>query len=116
MTEIKPPDGLWRPKIVGEFLEGKYLEMEPNADNYNRNKYYFSDTGKLKDEQGNSIGVKGRIAVFGSVTLDDLMLRVPLGTDVGIIYEGEKINRGKKRPTKLFSLMSKERIPEEELG
>jgi len=116
MTEIKPPDGIWRPRIIGEFLEGEYLEMEPHADNYDRKKYSFSDTGQLKDEEGNSIGVKGRIAVFGSVTLDDLMLRVPIGTTVGIIYEGEKINRGKKRPTKLFSLMSKDRIPEEELG
>lgn len=110
MKEIKVPDGVWRPKNVGEVLEGEYLEREENADSYNRNKYHFTDNGQLKDSNGRPVGLKGRVAVFGSITLDDRMSRIPIGANVVIIYCGEKVNPGFKQPTKLFTVMSDEEI------
>lgn len=115
MKEIKAPDGTWRPKRIGEVLEGEYLEREEDADNYHRNKYYFTDNGTLK-ENGRPVGLNGRVAVFGSITLDERMSMIPIGANVAIIYCGEKVNPGFKNPTKLFTVMSDQEIeitPEE---
>jgi hypothetical protein len=115
MREVHGRDGVWRPKIVGEVLKGVYLRVEANADNWNRNKYFFDDKCQTKDQDGQPIALKGEIAVFGSVVFDDKMSRIPTGADVAIIYCGEKANLGKKNPTKLFDIMSKKIIkPSEE--
>nr|WP_319372493.1 hypothetical protein [uncultured Methanobacterium sp.] len=106
LKEIKAPDGIWRPKIIGETFRSKYLAFEPDADNYHRNKYTFADDGQLKDENGRPVGLKGHIYLFGSITLDDPMALIPIGADVGIIYCGERVNPGFKQPTKLFTVMS----------
>jgi len=122
MKEIKAPDGIWRPKTIGEVLEGEYLEREEDADNYHRNKYHFTDNGQLKDPNGRPVGLKGKVAVFGSITLDERMSMIPIGANVAIIYCGEQVNQGFKAPTKLFTVMSdqeieltteEEKIPEE---
>lgn len=115
LREIKGIDGVWRPNTIGEVLEGEYLEFEENADSYNRNKYTFTDNGQLKDSSGKPVGLEGRVSIFGSVTLDDKMKRIPIGASVAIIFCGEKINQGVKNPTKLFTVMSdNEEEPEEE--
>lgn len=106
LKEIKAPDGVWRPKVIGDTFRSKYLDFEPDADNYHRNKYTFADDGQLKDEEGRPVGLKGHIYLFGSTTLDDPMALIPIGSDVGIIYCGEKVNPGFKQPTKLFFVMS----------
>jgi len=113
MKEIKAPDGVWRPKIIGEVLEGEYLEREEDADSYHRNKYYFTDNGTLKDN-GRPVGLQGRVAVFGSITLDERMSMIPIGANVAIIYCGEKVNPGFKAPTKLFTVMSDQEIEPED--
>lgn len=105
MKEVKAPDGVWRAKRIGEVLEGEYLEREEDADSYHRNKYFFTDNGQLKDN-GRPVGMNGRVAVFGSITLDDRMSMIPIGANVAIIYCGEKVNPGFKQPTKLFTVMS----------
>jgi hypothetical protein len=106
MKEVHGNDGVWRPKTIGEVLRGIYLRVEPAADNWNRNKYYFDDKGKTLDQDGHPISLNGEIAVFGSVVFDDRMRRLPTGADVAIIYCGEQRNPGKKNPTKLFTIMS----------
>jgi len=106
MKEIHGNDGVWRPKIIGEVLRGIYLRVETDADNWNRNKYYFDDKGKTLDQEGHPIALNGEIAVFGSVVFDDRMRRLPTGADLAIIYCGEQRNPGKKNPTKLFTIMS----------
>lgn len=109
MKEVKAPDGVWRPKVIGEVLEGEYLEREEDADSYHRNKYYFTDNGTLKDN-GKPVGLNGRVAVFGSITLDERMSMIPIGANVAIIYCGEKVNPGYRKPTKLFTVMSDQEI------
>jgi hypothetical protein len=117
MKEVKARDGVWRPKNIGEVLEGEYLEREEDADSYHRNKYHFTDNGMLKDSNGRPVGIDGRVAVFGSITLDERMSKIPIGANVAIIFCGEKVNPGFKNPTKLFTVMSNQEIeitPEEE--
>jgi len=114
LREIKGRDGVWRPSIIGETLEGEYLEFEEDADSYHRNKYTFKDTGELKDESGKPVGLEGCISIFGSVALEDKMKRIPIGANVAIIFEGEKINQGFKNPTKLFTVMSNQEVEVEE--
>ena len=109
MKEVKAPDGVWRAKSIGEVLEGEYLEREEDADSYHRNKYYFTDNGMLKDN-GRPVGLNGRVAVFGSITLDERMSMIPIGANVAIIYCGEKVNQGFKAPTKLFTVMSDQEV------
>jgi hypothetical protein len=106
LKEIKGRDGVWRPTVIGESFKGKYLECVPDADNYHRNKYIFSDDNELKDSNGRLVGLDGRIALFGGVTLDDSMAWIPIGAQVGVIYCGERPNPGYKRATKLFTVMS----------
>lgn len=106
MKEVHGNDGVWRPKVFGEVLRGIYLRMEPDADNWNRNKYFFDDKGQTKDPDGEPIALKGEIAVFGSVVFDDKMRKIPVGANVAIIYCGEQANPGKKSATKLFTIMS----------
>jgi hypothetical protein len=106
MKEVHGNDGVWRPKTIGEVLRGIYLRVETDADNWNRNKYYFDDKGKTLDQDGQPIALNGEIAVYGSVVFDDRMRRLPTGADVAIIYCGEQRNPGKKNPTKLFTIMS----------
>jgi hypothetical protein len=106
LKEIKGRDGVWRPTVVGETFRGEYLERVPDADNYHRNKYVFSDEQELKDNRGRLLGLEGKISVFGGVTMDDRMEWIPLGAQVAIIYCGEKANPGIKNPTKLFTVMS----------
>lgn len=110
MKEIKDRDGVWRPTVISEYFKGEYLECIPDADNYHRNKYVFSDEGELKDSNGRPVGRDGHIALFGGVTLDDLMAWIPVGARVGVIYCGEKPNPGYKRATKLFDVMSDEEL------
>ncbi|WP_321422796.1 hypothetical protein [uncultured Methanobacterium sp.] len=107
MKEVHGNDGVWRPKIFGEVLRGIFLRMEPDSDNWGRNKYFFDDKGQTKDQDGEPIALKGEIGVFGSVVFDDKMRKIPVGAEVGIIYCGEQANPGKKSATKLFSIMSK---------
>ena len=106
LKEVKAPDGVWRPKVIGDTFRSKYLDFEPDADNYHRNKYTFADDDQLKDEEGRPVGLKGHIYLFGSTTLDDPMALIPIGSEVGIIYCGERVNPGFKQPTKLFFVMS----------
>jgi hypothetical protein len=106
LKEIKGRDGVWRPTVIGESFKGEYLECVPDADNYHRNKYIFSDDNELKDSNGRLVGLDGRIALFGGVTLDDSMAWIPIGAQVGVIYCGERPNPGYKRATKLFTVMS----------
>jgi len=106
LKEVHGNDGVWRPKVTGEVLEGYYLRKEAEADNWNRDKYYFDDQGKTLDPDGQRIAINNEIAVFGSVVFDERMRRVPIGAKVAIIYCGEQRNPGKKNPTKLFTIMS----------
>lgn len=106
MKEIKGRDGVWRPTVIGESFKGEYLECVPDADNYHRNKYIFSDDGQLKDPNGRPVGQDDHLALFGGVALDDRMSWIPIGSQVAIIYCGEKPNPGYKNPTKLFTVMS----------
>lgn len=106
MKEVHGNDSVWRPKVFGEVLRGIYLRMEPDSDNWGRNKYFFDDKGQTKDKDGEPIALKGEIAVFGSVVFDDKMRKIPVGANIAIIYCGEQANPGKKSATKLFSIMS----------
>lgn len=110
LKEVKGRDGIWRPTDIGESFKGEYLECVPDADNYHRNKYIFSDNDGFKDSTGRPVGLDGCIGLFGSITLDDRMAWIPIGAKVGIIYCGERVNPGFKRPTKLFTVMSDEEI------
>lgn len=105
--EIHGNDGVWRPRTTGEVLEGVYLRVEPNADNWNRNKYFFDDQGKTLDLDGQPIALNGEVAVYGSVVFDDKMKKIRTGVNVAIIYCGEQANPGKKNATKLFTIMGK---------
>jgi hypothetical protein len=79
--EQKPIKEFWKPKKVGETLEGILKNVVPNRGRYkNRNMYLF------ENEDGEIIGVMG-------TTILDKILPQYVGKKIKIEYAGRGINK-----------------------
>jgi hypothetical protein len=93
MTEYKDVEAeFWAPKEVNDSVAGNYFGMQENVGE-NKSKVYH-----LQQEDGHII------SVWGSTVLDSKIQLVKVGTDIKIIFLGEKKGDGKKRAYKDFKV------------
>jgi hypothetical protein len=90
-TENKEKDNIWEPETVGESIQGIYIEKEENVGQF-KSKMYF-----LKTEEGEK-------KIWGSTVLDNLMGKVPLGSEVRIIYQGKQPSKSGRQPWKDYKV------------
>lgn len=85
---------MWEPELVGDFLQGFYIDKEEGVGQFKSNLY----TLKTSD---------GEVKFWGSTVLDDLLVKVPLSCEVKIIYQGKKPSKNGKKFWKDFKVMYK---------
>jgi hypothetical protein len=101
MEEFKPEDGWeempdfenegWCPQEKGDKLQGIYINKREGVGLNNATLY------TIKNDEGEWV-------VFGSVALNNKLKNVPIGYEVGIIYQGEKPSKPPKKPFKMFQV------------
>ncbi len=89
--EEKEKDDMWEPEAIGESIQGIYIEKEENVGQYKSNLYY------IKTEDGEK-------KIWGSTVLDDLMAKVPLGSEVLITYQGKQPSKTGRNPWKDYKV------------
>jgi hypothetical protein len=86
---------IWKPEMVDEALIGKYVEIEENVGTNNDSTLYHIRT------------VEGELfKVWGSMVLDGLFQKVPLNTEIKLVYKGKKQSK-KGFYYKVFKLFQK---------
>jgi len=81
----------WEPEIIGETLQGTYIDLEENVGQYKSNLYTIKTS-------------EGEVKVWGSKVLDELMKKVDLGLEVRITYNGKQPSKSGKNPWKDFKV------------
>lgn len=92
--EEKEQVKMWEPDAVGESIQGKYIDKEEGVGQFKSNLY----TVRTQE---------GEIKVWGSTVLDNLMEKVPLSSEVKIIFQGKKPSKAGKNPWKDYKVMYK---------
>lgn len=92
--EEKEQVKMWEPAAVGESIQGKYIDIEEGVGKFKSNLYTVRTQ-------------KGEIKVWGSTVLDNLMEKVPLSSEVKIIFQGKKPSKSGKNPWKDYKVMYK---------
>jgi hypothetical protein len=92
--EEKEQTKMWEPVAVGESIQGNYIDKEEEVGQFKSNLY------TLKTE-------KGEIKFWGSTVLDNLMEKVPMSSEVKIIFEGTKPSKSGKKPWKDYKVLYK---------
>jgi hypothetical protein len=90
-TEEKEKDNIWEPEAIGESIQGIYIEKEEDVGQYKSNMYC------IKTE-------KGEKKIWGATVLDDLMVKVPLGSEVLITYQGKQPSKTGRNPWKDYKV------------
>jgi hypothetical protein len=95
---LKVPDldDMWCPTQIGDYVAGVYINKEENVGRNHATMYTLKD----------SKGIENKI--FGTVGLNKKMLDIPIGSEVGIMYNGEKPSTPPKKPYKLFDVVHRE--------
>lgn len=93
--EEKEQTKMWEPQAAGESIEGFYIDKEENVGQFNSNLYTIK-TGKGEE-----------VKFWGSTVLDDLIGKVPLSSEVKIIYQGKQPSKGGKKFWKDYKVMYK---------
>jgi len=81
----------WEPEIIGETLQGTYIDLEEDVGQYKSNLYTIKTS-------------EGEVKVWGSKVLDELMKKVDLGLEVRITYNGKQPSKSGKNPWKDFKV------------
>ncbi|BDZ68721.1 hypothetical protein [Methanobacterium ferruginis] len=85
----------WEPEIIGETLQGTYIDLEEDVGQYKSNLYTIKTS-------------EGEVKVWGSKVLDELMKKVDLGLEVRITYNGKQPSKTGKNPWKDFKVEYKQ--------
>jgi hypothetical protein len=85
----------WEPEIIGETLQGTYIDLEENMGQYKSNLYTIKTS-------------EGEVKVWGSKVLDELMKKVDLGLEIRITYNGKQPSKTGKNPWKDFKVEYKQ--------
>ena len=92
--EIEDMDEFFTFEKVGDSVHGIYIAKEANVGR-NKADVYVLKSGPVEHK------------IFGTVGLKKKMADVPIGYEVGIIYEGEKPSTPPKKPYKLFRVFKR---------
>lgn len=83
---------IWEPEVIGESIEGLYIEKEENVGQFKSNLYSI----KTSDEVENKI--------WGSKVLDGLMENIEIGMEVRITFNGKQPSKTGKNPWKDYKV------------
>lgn len=81
----------WEPNVVGETLQGTYIDIE-------------EDVGQFKSKLYTIRTSEGEVKVWGSTVLDGLMEKVDLGVEVRITFKCKQPSKSGKNPWKDFKV------------
>jgi hypothetical protein len=91
-VEEKEKNNKWEPEVIGETIQGIYIEKEEDVGQYSSTLY----TIKTKE---------GEMKFWGSTVLDNLMSKVPLGHEIRISYQGKQPSKRGKNPWKDYKIL-----------
>jgi hypothetical protein len=91
-VEEKEKNNMWEPEVIGETIQGIYIEKEEDVGQYSSTLY----TIKTKE---------GEMKFWGSTVLDNLMSKVPLGHEIRISYQGKQPSKKGKNPWKDYKIL-----------
>ena len=92
--EEKEQSKMWEPEAVGESIQGSYIDKEEDVGQYKSNLYTIkTDAGEIK--------------FWGSTVLDNLMDKVPLSSQVKIIFQGKQPSKSGRNPWKDYKVLYK---------
>lgn len=89
----------WKPEEVNDEVRGSYVDMRQGVGQYNQTVY------TIQKEDGS------HITVSGNAGIDRAMVKIPLGSEVKIVYLGRETNPKTKREFKKFDIFSKQIKP-----
>ena len=94
--EEKEETKFWEPEVIGETLQGTYIDLEENVGQFKSNLYTIRTS-------------EGEVKVWGSTVLDGLMEKVDMGLEVRITFNGKQPSKSGKNPWKDFKLEYREK-------
>ncbi|AIS32008.1 MULTISPECIES: hypothetical protein [Methanobacterium] len=94
--EEKEKTKFWEPEVIGETLQGTYIDLEENVGQFKSNLYTIRTS-------------EGEVKVWGSTVLDGLMEKVDMGLEVRITFNGKQPSKSGKNPWKDFKLEYREK-------
>jgi len=94
--EEKEKTKFWEPEVIGETLQGTYIDLEENVGQFKSNLYTIRTS-------------EGEVKVWGSTVLDGLMEKVDMGLEVRITFNGKQPSKSGKNPCKDFKLEYREK-------
>lgn len=94
--EEKEKTKFWEPDVIGETLQGTYIDLEENVGQFKSNLYTIRTS-------------EGEVKVWGSTVLDGLMEKVDMGLEVRITFNGKQPSKSGKNPWKDFKLEYREK-------
>ena len=93
--EEKEQTKMWEPAAIGESIQGYYIDKEENVGQFNSNLY------TIKTDE------KEEIKFWGSTVLDNLIEKVPLSSEVKIIFQGKQPSKNGKTFWKDYKVLYK---------
>ena len=94
--EEKEKTKFWEPEVIGETLQGTYIDLEENVGQFKSNLYTIRTS-------------EGEVKVWGSTVLDGLMDKVDMGLEVRITFNGKQPSKIGKNPWKDFKVEYREK-------
>jgi hypothetical protein len=94
--EEKEKTKFWEPDVIGETLQGTYIDLEENVGQFKSNLYTIRTN-------------EGEVKVWGSTVLDGLMDKVDMGLEVRITFNGKQPSKSGKNPWKDFKVEYREK-------
>ena len=93
--EEKEQVKMWEPEAAGDSIEGFYIDKEEDMGQFKSNLYTIK-TQKAEE-----------IKFWGSTVLDNLLDKVPLSSEVKIIFQGKQPSKNGKNFWKDYKVMYK---------
>ncbi len=94
--EEKEKTKFWEPEVIGETLQGTYIDLEENVGQFKSNLYTLRTN-------------EGEVKVWGSTVLDGLMDKVDMGLEIRITFNGKQPSKSGKNPWKDFKVEYREK-------
>ena len=94
--EIGTSDELWKPEAMGDHVTGKYIQKDEDVGVHHNNMYI------LHEENEEDLETPIVHKIIGTTDLDKKFQDVKIGTEIGIIYKGEKPSKPPHKPFKMF--------------
>lgn len=96
----------WKPEDEGDYIIGKYVQLDRNVGTNNSNLYHIDIS--IKDGEavigGETQDMSGIVKVWGSAVLNDRMGSIPMDAIVKIAFDGRGEKKGGHAAPYLFKV------------